>query len=296
MIKTNRPTLILLVGPPGAGKTTYAEKYISQHDNTVYLSSDEIRKEMWGNEAIQGDNSEIFSRMQARAVDGLNFGYDVIYDATNMTRKDRAGIISVCPKVAKIECHIIWATIETCIERDTARKRTVGKEVIDRMLKRFHAPYYDEGIDEIKVIVPNNFNHQKYIDDSMNAMKISHDNPHHTLDIYNHCESAYKYTVSNDMCDNTIALAASFHDIGKPYVKTFIDAKGEPSDTAHYYGHQCVGAWMVYGLVVDNIRVDIAWLVSTHMAPFLNEKYYRNLPSYLKTSIDLLHEADVAAH
>ena len=295
-MKMNRPTLILLVGPPGAGKTTYAEKYISQHDNTVYLSSDEIRKEMWGNEAIQGDNNEIFSRMQDRVVDGLNFGYDVIYDATNMTRKDRAGIIAVCPKVAKIECHIIWATIETCIERDTARKRTVGKEVIDRMLKRFHAPYYDEGIDEIKVIVPNNFNHQKYIDASMNAMKISHDNPHHTLDIYNHCESAYKYTVSNDMCDNTIALAASFHDIGKPYVKTFIDAKGEPSDTAHYYGHQCVGAWMVYGLVVDNIRVDIAWLVSTHMAPFLNEKYYRNLPSYLKTSIDLLHEADVAAH
>lgn len=296
MIKTNKPTLILLVGPPGAGKTTYAEKYVSQHVNTIHLSSDKIRKEMWGNEAIQGDNNEIFGRMQTMAVDGLNFGYDVIYDATNMTRKDRAGIISVCPKVAKIECHIIWATIETCIERDTARKRTVGKEVIDRMLKRFQAPYYDEGIDEIKVILPNHFNQQKYIDDSMNAMKIPHDNPHHTLDIYNHCESAYKYIVSNDMCDNTLALAASFHDIGKPYVKTFVNAKGEPSDTAHYYGHQCVGAYMVYGLVVDNIRVDVAWLVSTHMAPFLNEKYYRNLPSYLKTSIDLLHEADVAAH
>lgn len=295
-MKMNRPTLILLVGPPGAGKTTYAEKYISQNDNTVYLSSDEIRKEMWGNEAIQGNNNEIFGRMQAMAVDGLNSGYDVIYDATNMTRKDRAGIISVCPKVAKIECHIIWATIETCIKRDSARKRTVGKEVIDRMLKRFHAPYYDEGIDEIKVILPNDFNQQKYIDDSMNAMKIPHDNPHHTLDIYNHCESAYKYTVNNDMCDNTLALAASFHDIGKPYVKTFMNAKGEPSDTAHYYGHQCVGAWMAYGLVVDNIRVDIAWLVSTHMVPFLNEKYYRNLPLYLKASIDLLHEADIAAH
>lgn len=296
MIKTNRPTLILLVGPPGAGKTTYAEKYISQHANTVLLSSDKIRKEMWGNEAIQGDNNEIFGRMQTRAVDGLNFGYDVIYDATNMTRKDRAGIISVCPKVAKIECHIIWAQIETCIERDAARKRTVGKEVIDRMLKRFQAPYYDEGIDEIKVILPNHFNQQKYIDDSMNAMKIPHDNPHHTLDIYNHCESAYKHIVSNDICDNTLALAASFHDIGKPYVKTFVNAKGEPSNTAHYYGHQCIGAYMVYGLIVDNIRVDVAWLVSTHMAPFLNEKYYRNLPSYLKTSIDLLHAADVAAH
>ena len=292
----NRPTLILLVGPPGSGKTTYAEKYISQHANTVLLSSDKIRKEMWGNEAIQGDNNEIFGRMQTRAVDGLNFGYDVIYDCTSMTRKDRAGIIAACPKFAKIVVHIIWAPIEICIERDAARKRTVGKEVIDRMLKRFQAPYYDEGIDKIKVIFPDGFDIQKYIYDSTESMRISHDNPHHTLNIFDHCESAYKYVVNNDMCDNIIALAASFHDIGKPYVKAFVNANGEPSDTAHYYQHQCVGAWMVYGLIIDEIRVDVAWLVSTHMAPFLNEKYYKNLPVYLKNSVDLLHEADLAAH
>lgn len=292
----NRPTLIILCGPPGSGKTTYAEKYLSKHANTAYLSSDQIRKEMWGNEAIQGDNNEIFGRMQTRTVDGLNFGYDVIYDATNMARKDRAGIIAACPKFAKIEAHIIWAPIETCIERDAARKRTVGKEVIDRMLKRFQAPYYDEGINEIKVILPDNFNQQKYIDDSMNAMKIPHDNPHHTLDIYNHCESAYKHAVSNDMCDNTLALAASLHDIGKPYVKAFVNAKGEPSDIAHYYQHQCIGAWMAYGLVVNEINMDVAWLVSTHMAPFLNEKYYKNLPTYLKIMVDQLHECDILAH
>ena len=292
----NRPKLIILCGIPGSGKTTYATKYISEHSNTVHLNSDNIRKELLGDEATQGDNNLIFSRMQNRAIDGLNFGYNVIYDATNMTRKDRAGIIAVCPKFAKIECHIIWAPIETCIERDVERKRTVGKEVIDRMLKRFQAPYYDEGIDEIEVILPENFNQQKYIDDSMNAMKIPHDNPHHTLDIYNHCESAYEYTVNNDMYDNTLAFAASLHDVGKPYVKSFVNTKGEPSDTAHYYQHQCVGAWMVYGLVVNNIRVAVAWLVSTHMAPFLNEKYYKNLPAYLKNSVDLLHEADLAAH
>lgn len=292
----NRPTLILLVGPPGSGKTTYAEKYLSEHSNTVYLSSDKIRKELWGDEGTQGDNNEVFYRMQTRAINSLNFGSDVIYDATNITRKDRSYIISLCPKFVKIEAHIIWAPIETCIERDADRKRTVGKEIIDKMLKRFQAPYYDEGMDEIKVILPSNFNQQKYIDDSMNAMKISHDNPHHTLDIYNHCESAYKYIVNNDMCDNIIALAASFHDVGKPYVKAFVNAKGEPSDTAHFYQHQCVGAWMIYGLVVDEIKVDVAWLVSTHMTPFLNEKYYKNLPAYLKTSVDLLHEADLAAH
>lgn len=289
-----RPMLILLCGIPGSGKTTYAEKIKNSY--TYHLSSDSIRKELYGDENIQGNPSDVFALMQDRAIMLLNNGFDVIYDATNITRKDRNSIITKCPRFAQIECHIIWAPIETCIERDAARERTVGKEVIDRMLKRFQAPYYDEGIDKIKVIFPDGFDMQKYIDNSMETMRIPHDNPHHTLDIYNHCESAYEYVVNNDMCDNIMALAASFHDIGKPYVKAFVNAKGEPSDTAHYYQHQCVGAWMVYGLVVDEIRIDVAWLVSTHMAPFLNEKYYKNLPAYLKNSVDLLHEADLAAH
>lgn len=289
-----RPVLILLCGIPGSGKTTYAEKMKNSY--TYHLSSDAIRKELYGDENIQGNPSDVFALMQDRAIMLLNNGFDVIYDATNITRKDRASIITKCPRFAQIECHIIWAPIETCIERDAARERTVGKEVIDRMLKRFQAPYYDEGIDKIRVIFPDGFDMQKYIDDSTEAMRILHDNPHHTLDIYNHCESAYKYIVNNDMCDNIMALAASFHDVGKPYVKAFVNAKGEPSDTAHFYQHQCVGAYMIYGLVADEIRIDVAWLVSTHMAPFLNEKYYKNLPAYLKNSVDLLHEADLAAH
>ena len=289
-----RPVLILLCGIPGSGKTTYAEKMKNSY--TYHLSSDAIRKELYGDENIQGNPSDVFALMQDRAIMLLNNGFDVIYDATNITRKDRASIITKCPRFAQIECHIIWAPIETCIERDATRERTVGKEVIDRMLKRFQAPYYDEGIDKIRVIFPDGFDMQKYIDDSTEAMRILHDNPHHTLDIYNHCESAYKYIVNNDMCDNIMALAASFHDVGKPYVKAFVNAKGEPSDTAHFYQHQCVGAYMIYGLVADEIRIDVAWLVSTHMAPFLNEKYYKNLPAYLKNSVDLLHEADLAAH
>lgn len=288
----NRPTLILLVGPPGVGKTTYAEKYISKHSNTVHLSSDKIRKELWGDESTQGDNNEVFYRMQTRAVDGLNFGYDVIYDATNMTRKDRARIIAACPKFARIETHIIWTPIETCIERDAARKRTVGKEVIDRMLKRFQAPYYDEGIDEINIIQPENFNRDTYFACIINAMEIPHDNPHHQLDIYNHCMEAFNYAVEKNF-DWEIREAAYYHDCGKPYVKSFVNTKGELSDTAHYYQHQCVGAWIAYGLTFN---IHTIWLISTHMAPFLNEKYYKNLSPYLKTMVDQLHECDMQAH
>lgn len=293
----NRPSLILLVGIPGSGKTTYAEKYIKNNPNTVHLSSDKIRAELWGNEATQGDNNEVFSLMQTRAIDALNNGQSVVYDATNITRKDRSYIITLCPKFAKIECHVIWAPIEICIERDEARERTVGTDVIDRMLKRFHAPYYDEGIDEIKIIKPDDFNEYAYPYGNvmMKAMKIPHDNPHHTYDVYDHCMEAHKLTTlkTHDYFDD-VCIAAQYHDIGKPYVKAFMDSKGDPCEIAHYYQHQCVGTWISYGM--PNTTPYIAWLISTHMDPYLNTKYYNKLPVYLKKQVNLLHEADKNAH
>lgn len=290
----NRPTLILLVGPSGSGKTTYANKYIAEHSNTIHLSSDKIRAELWGNEAIQGDNNEVFSLMQSRAIEALNNGQSVVYDSTNMTRKDRSYIISICPKFVKIEAHVVWAPIETCIERDAARERTVGKEVIDRMLKRFQAVYYDEGINEIKVILPDGFDYMAYQLDIYNAMDIPHDNPHHSLGIQDHCGEAYRYA-RNHCEDDDVITAALWHDVGKPYCKSFTDSKGNPSENAHFYQHQCLGSWMIYGIVPD-VSPSVPYLVSTHMDPFLNTKYYNKLPAYLKKQVDLLHESDKAAH
>ena len=289
----DRPTLILLCGIPGSGKTTYAEKYIRTYPGTVHISSDNIRKELWGNEATQGDNNEVFALMQTRTINALNFGDNVVYDATDLTRKDRAYIISQCPKFAKIECHIIWAPIETCIERDAARKRTVGKEIIDKMLKRFQTPYYDEGIDYIEVIRPVQFDSGIYEMMLVDEMKIPHDNPHHTLSIYDHCQEAYHYTLKATR-DFELQWAAWLHDIGKPAVKAFVDTKGNPCDIAHYYYHNNYGAWMSYG--IRNTTPFVAWLICNHMEPFFNSKYYNNLPVYLKQKIDLLHEADRAAH
>ncbi len=290
----NRPSLIILCGIPGSGKSTYAKNYIGRNPNAIHLSSDAIRKELYGNENTQGNPGDVFSLMQKRAIDALNNGHDVLYDATNITRKDRQGIISVCPKFARIECRIIWAPIVACIERDSRRERTVGKEVIDRMLKRFQAPYYDEGIDAIQIIPPDNFNQTSYHNKCFDDMKIPHDNPHHTLGVYEHCGEAAKYILELYPLKVGMVAAAEMHDIGKPYVKAFIDSKGNSCDTAHYYQHQCVGAWMSYGCAWGNPYV--AWLISTHMDPFLNTKYYNNLPPFLKKDIDLLHEADLHAH
>lgn len=288
----DRVKLILLIGAPGSGKTTYATKYIEEHPGTVYLSSDRIRFELWDNEATQGDNNEVFYRMQTRAVNALNFGSDVIYDSTNICRKDRASIIAACPKFVHIEAHVIWAPIETCIQRDASRKRTVGKAVIDKMLKRFQPPFYDEGLDEIKIIIPEDFDANEYYNKYYDAMKIPHDNPNHTYDVDKHCAEALNYSLDKRFNSN-VKYAAMIHDIGKPYTKAFVDSKGNTCETAHYYQHQCLGAYIAYGIYPDPY---IAWLVGAHMEPFFNSKYYKNLPYFLKKDIDSLHEADLNAH
>jgi hypothetical protein len=163
------------------------------------------------------------------------------------------------------------------------------------MLKRFQPPYYDEDIDEIKVIWNTNkdFNPHAYVTNLINASNIPHDNPHHTLNIKEHCDEAYRYAINN-LFPSYLIMAAKYHDIGKPYVKAFVDGRGNLSEHAHYYQHQCISSWMYYG--IDKYNFKVAWLISVHMDPFLNTKYYNRLPAYLKKQVDLLHEADLAAH
>ena len=120
------------------------------------------------------------------------------------------------------------------------------------------------------------------------------DNPHHTAPIDVHCEFARDYISEKQKANLDLIRAALFHDIGKAYTKSFKDAKGNDSDVAHYYQHQNVGAWQSYG--IPGVNPHTAWLISTHMNPFFNTKYYKSLSAFLKRDIDLLHEADLNAH
>ena len=290
-----RPRLIVLCGVPGSGKSTYAQNKIKHDSNIVWLSSDAFREKLYGDVNCQDNPGKVFEIMQKEAVEALENGFDVIYDATSITRKARAGILNVVPKHVQKCCVVIWAPINVCIERDATRERTVGKAVIDKMLKRFEAPFYDEGFDMIAVHVSDvHYNKKKYYDEAIAAMMIPHDNPHHTADVIEHCHLCGNGLLGEAPVPEIVIKAGYLHDIGKPYTKTFTNTKGEVTETAYYYGHQGVGAWISYGFFGHN--PTLAWLISTHMAPFINQKYYNSLPYCYKNWIEQLHASDVKSH
>ena len=304
------PLFIMLVGLPGSGKSTYANTFRSQllseinDERVVIISSDAIRKELYGDESIQTDPARVFSLMEERTLDELDKGSVVLYDATNINRKNRSNILSKIPPYASKWCIITWAPVEECIRRDSLRSRSVGKFVIDKMVRQFEAPYYDEGFEVINVMYPEGFDSNSFFETVIENTKIEHDNPHHSLSIYEHMQASEK-NMRMISSKEELCLAASYHDIGKPYVKSFKNKKEEETATAHYYNHENVGAYLSYGLLLNvyieddsdkNRTLYIPWLIGSHMGPFSNNKYYKNLPTYLKNDIDMLHRADLEAH
>jgi predicted kinase len=309
--------LIVLVGLPGSGKSSYAEQFKAVDDAictgvTVIHSSDAIREELFGDAGSQEDNGRVFELMRKRTIEDLRADKTVIYDATNITRKARKSAIACAhPTHDTVECHIVWAEPEECTRRDSLRDRKVGPAVIDKMLRRWQSPWLDEGFDKIEVHLNQyDFDQVKYVASKASDLHIPHDNPHHTLGVWDHCMQAHLIVTEQGAADeqsryrkyNSVAKAAYWHDIGKPYTKFF--KPGE--DVAHYYDHHCVGGYLAYGLFMnpDHLLRDtemeeaciISWIISTHMEPFFNSSYYQKMHPQWKWYIDTIHEADVNAH
>jgi hypothetical protein len=179
------------------------------------------------------------------------------------------------------------------------------------MLRRWQSPWLDEGFDKIEVHLNQyDFDQVKYVASKASDLHIPHDNPHHQLGVWDHCMQAHLNVIDQGAADeqsryrkyNSVAKAAYWHDIGKPYTKFF--KPGE--DVAHYYDHHCVGGYLAYGLFLDpdhlirDVEMSdiclISWIISTHMEPFFNSGYYQKLDSHWKWYIDAIHEADVNAH
>lgn len=136
-------TLYTLVGLPGSGKSTFAQA----HKDCVVISSDEVREELYGDASIQRDPRKVFAVVNHRVAQALAQGHDVIYDATSLTSRLRRGITKTFD--ARHVAVFVNTDVNTCIQRDKQRARTVGEDVIRGMAMRLSPPSREEGFDEI---------------------------------------------------------------------------------------------------------------------------------------------------
>ena len=142
----NKRVLIMMIGVPGSGKTTIAER-ITKEYNIPVVSSDKIREELYGKEEIQGRSQEVFEKVYEHVNFFLECYGVCILDATNVVKKNR---INAILKTLPDEIVYILADedLNLAKERNHSRERVVPNEVIDRMNRQLQKNYPHEG--EIK--------------------------------------------------------------------------------------------------------------------------------------------------
>ena len=294
----------MLVGLPGCGKSTYAQDLKTAYPNCLIFSSDAYRLKLLGDMNDQSSNNLVFETLHKDMIEHLKSGGTAIYDATNVTRKNRKSILNRIPSDVDKTVHVIWTRIDECIERDARRSRSVGTDVINKFLHRWQTPWYDEGFDEIRLIINDTFDRYEYGNALRTALDILHENPHHKFNetVYEHCVAAYNHIIEKEgqINHDVVQKATLWHDVGKPLTKFFKCEEDKLIPHARYYEHHNVGGYISCGLDFcfnsDYETLLFSWLITNHMEPFFNSSYYQKLDPKWKSMIDRLHEADLAAH
>ncbi len=262
----------MMIGISGSGKTTYAH---SLSQNAVVLSSDEIRKELYGKEEEQGDPAKVFELMFNRTMAALRAGKDVIYDATNVVRKRRVALLQKLPKETFKVAVVVATPIQECLDRNKERERRVPRDVIMKQLRSFEVPLESEGFNHITVVLSGTENDEFYL---RICNRMSHDNPHHKRSVGEHIQAMVK--AAKDM-DYTMYKLCKYHDIGKALTKT-IDENG----IGHFYGHENVSAYIALNLTADP---HLAAMVGAHMKLHYENFHIEKLEKYFSsTEIDYL--------
>ena len=125
---SERPTLIVLCGPPGVGKSTTKEKLLAKESVTDYINidPDEIRSILMANgvrfsddKTMAGITNAFNKRMSDQAQkEGLN----IVFDTTGQNRIAVRGIIKSSKELKyKTTFAVIWASKETCLRRVESR-------------------------------------------------------------------------------------------------------------------------------------------------------------------------------
>jgi predicted kinase len=150
------PKVILLIGVPGSGKSTYAKQRFTPPTHAI-LSTDSIREELFGNESVQGDWREIESLLRQRVAIFLTKNVTPVIDATHAQKKHRLHAIKWIQRLgAEVHGVHVATPLSVCKERNQNRPRKVPEAVINSMhaaLKK-NPPTRDEGFQSLEIIQP----------------------------------------------------------------------------------------------------------------------------------------------
>jgi len=144
-----RGVVVLAIGLPGSGKTTWFKRR-----GVTPLSSDMLRSILFDDITEQRYQSLVFSTLRqllrARLIARMPWNY---VDATNLSPKERKQWIQMARSLG-YEVHAVFfdVPLDVCLDRNRRRERQVAEDVMHRMAAKLRPPTFDEGFAKILVV------------------------------------------------------------------------------------------------------------------------------------------------
>jgi predicted kinase len=141
--------IVVLVGLPGSGKSTYLEQM-----GVRGLSSDGIRQLLADDETDQTIHARVFQTLRYLLGQRLSIGRPVTYlDATNLTPEERRPYLMIGRAWGcEVEAVFFDVPLGVCQDRNARRQRVVPGEALAKMAIKLVPPTTEEGFARVTVL------------------------------------------------------------------------------------------------------------------------------------------------
>lgn len=148
-ISSEPQRIVVLVGLPGSGKSTYLERL-----GITPLSSDVTRQLLADDATDQTIHARVFQCMRYLLRHRLAIGRPATYvDATHLTPVERRPYIKIAERYGcAIEALYFDVPVDVCLARNRGRSRMVPEEAVRAMAAKLVPPGVEEGFSSVTVV------------------------------------------------------------------------------------------------------------------------------------------------
>ena len=137
-MKKKNLQILILIGIPASGKSTWAKEFVQKNSNWIRVSRDDFRLMLRNEQMCEPKVEDLITNLVNQSITkSLSKKLNVIVDATNVREKYINEFIEKFKYSADIDYRVFDISLSKAIERDAARTAKVGKEVIEKMYENY---------------------------------------------------------------------------------------------------------------------------------------------------------------